>query len=458
MTLTPIGTPIPPGLDRVGIQGVVATPSDPEWDLARQAWNLAVDQRPLAVVFPDSASDVVRTVRWAAGAGAHIVTQGTGHGAASYETLEDAVLIRTTRLQGVSVDGTTCRVAAGTLWGDVAVATERHGKAALAGSSPDVGVVGYTLGGGIGWLGRRHGLACNRVTAVEMVTAAGDLIRVDPDHDPDAFWALRGGGGGFGVVTAVEFDLVDVTSVLAGTLAWDARHAPDLLEAWAGWTDGLDESTTSIVRILNLPDMPGVPEPFAGRRVVTLGAVAADGFPAAEAALGAMRRVAPPIVDEFEVTSPTALVRLHGDPEGPTPGLAHHALLTDFDSGAATAMVDVMGVGSDNPLVSLEVRHLGGALGREVDGSGALGHIDAGYVANAVGMVPDPSTAAEVYDLLGRTIGAFAPWDAGTYLNFVERAGESPFDARTRERLARVRAAHDPDGTFRPRLGLGGVR
>src|ERR687896_2499791 len=211
----------------ISMNGTFLTPEDEGFDAARQAWNLAVDQRPAAVAFADDAAGVATAVRLAAERGLRIAVQGTGHAAAPMGDLDGTLLLKTMRMTGLEVDpgARRARVEAGVLWGDVAVAAGEHGLVALHGSSPDVGVVGYTLGGGMGWLSRRHGLACNRMVAAEVVTADGELRRVGPDEEPELFWALRGGGGAFGAVTAIEFELLPLTEVYAGWLVWDADAA-----------------------------------------------------------------------------------------------------------------------------------------------------------------------------------------------------------------------------------------
>jgi FAD/FMN-containing dehydrogenase len=202
------------------IDGEVVTPGDAAWDEARRAWNLTVDQQPTAVAIPESVADVRQIVDFAREEGLRVAPQGTGHGAAALGSLEETILVKLHRLRGVEIDPErrSARVEAGVIWVEVVEAAAEHGLAALSGSSPDVGVVGYTLGGGLSWLARKHGIGANHVTAAELVTADGTLRRVDREHEPDLFWAIRGGGGDFGIVTALEFDLFALTDVYAGVL------------------------------------------------------------------------------------------------------------------------------------------------------------------------------------------------------------------------------------------------
>src|SRR3954447_4153669 len=207
---------------RVLVAGDVAFPGDADWDDARKAWNLAVDQHPTAVVLAESVDDVIATVHFARAHGLQIAPQGTGHGACSLPSLDNTILLKTSRLRRVEIDARArrARVEAGALWADVVAPAAEQGFVVLHGSSPDVGVVGYTLGGGIGWLARSRGLAANAVTAVEIVTADGRHVRADHETEPDLFWAVRGGGGSFGIVTAIAFEVFETPEFYAGAMLW----------------------------------------------------------------------------------------------------------------------------------------------------------------------------------------------------------------------------------------------
>src|SRR5215831_9755835 len=247
------------------------TPGDRGWDDARRAWNLAVDQHPAAVAIPRTAHDVVAAVGFARENGLRVAAQGTGHHAAPLGPLDGTVLIKTHAMRGISIDpvGRTARVEAGARWQEVADAAAGHGLAGLAGFAPDLGVVGHVLGGGLSWLGRCYGLAANNVEAFELVTADGELIRADAVSEPDLFWALRGGGGSFGVVTAIELRLFPVTEVYAGQLWWPADAAPEVLKAWRELTEGdLPEEFTSAARLANFPQVPAIPEHLRGRSFI----------------------------------------------------------------------------------------------------------------------------------------------------------------------------------------------
>ena len=218
--------------------GDVYGPDDEGWDEARRAWNLAVDQRPAAVALPITDADVVEVVNFAREQGLRVAPQTTGHGASAITTLENTILLSTKRMRGVRIDpkAQRARVRAGAIWQDVTAPASAYGLAPLAGSAHDVGVVGYTLGGGLSWLAREHGFACDSVTAIELVTADGAFIRTDEHNDPELFAALKGGGGNFGVVTAIEFKLYPVEQLAGGALLWPAERAEEIFNAWREWT------------------------------------------------------------------------------------------------------------------------------------------------------------------------------------------------------------------------------
>ncbi|HSK34163.1 MAG TPA: FAD-binding oxidoreductase, partial [Propionicimonas sp.] len=357
--------------------GRVFLPGDPGYDAARTPWNVAVDQRPVAVAVPTSVEEVVEVVRAAAAAGLRVVPQSSGHNAGPLAgRFGDAVLLRLSDFTGVSIDpgNRVARVVGGTLWQQVVEAAAAHGLAVMHGSSPDVAAAGYTLGGGLSWYGRAHGLACNQLVAADVVLADGSLVRTDADHQPELFWALRGGGGNFGVVTALEIRLLPVTEVHGGMLLWDGARAGEVSTAWAGWTHGLPDEVTTALRLLSVPPLPELPEFIRGRQLVVIdGAILAGDERAAEL-LAPLRALAPEI-DTFARVPAPALTRIHLDPEGPTPGVSGHLLLDDFESDTAAALVASAGAESGTTLRSAEIRHLDGALGRPDAAGGALNRL-----------------------------------------------------------------------------------
>lgn len=303
--------------------GRVFLPGDPGYDAARTPWNVAVQQLPAAVAVPTSAEEVAEVVRAAAAAGLRVAPQSTGHNPGPLAgRLENTVLLRLSDFTGVSVDQErrVARVLGGTVWQDVVEAAAAHGLAVMHGSSPDVGVAGFTLGGGLSWYARSAGLTCNHVIAAEVVLADGTLVRADSEHNSALFWALRGGSGNFGVVTALELRLLPIADAYAGMLLWDGARAAVVCRAWADWTHGLAEEVTTSLRLLSLPPLPELPEFIRGRQLVVVdGAVLASDQRAAE--LLAPLRALQPELDTFARVPAAALSRIHMDPEGPTPGM-----------------------------------------------------------------------------------------------------------------------------------------
>ena len=321
-------------------------PHDPAWNEARLAWNLAVDQQPAAVALPETAEDVTAVVRWARSRGLRVAPQGTGHNAAAMGSLAHTVLVKTERMRGVTIDpvARSARVEAGVLWAEVSEAAAEHGLAALAGSSPDVGVVGYSLGGGISWFARKHGLAANSVTAIELVNADGELVRADAENESELYWALRGGGGSFGVVTALEFALYPIPEVHAGVLFFPLERGAEVLRAWRRWIDDVPDEVTSVGRFLQFPPIPDIPEPLRGGSFAVVEATSLLGEHATDELLRPLRALGP-VMDTFATIPVEQLKHLHMDPEHPVPGAGDGMLLGDFTDEAIEAVVAAAGAG-----------------------------------------------------------------------------------------------------------------
>lgn len=345
-SVIPDSRALPAGLPELAgqLRGRLATPSDADWDAARTAWNLAVDQRPVAVAFPQDADDVATVVRFAATHALRVAPQSGGHNPAPLGDLSRTILLRTVELRELSVDAPAriVRCGAGVLWGEVASVLAPHGLAALAGSSSDVGVSGYTLSGGYSWLSRRYGLAAGRVRSAELVTGDGRVIHVTATTEPDLFWALRGGGGNAVVVTALEFDVLPLEQVYAGSLLFDLDRAAQVCAAFAAWTADLDESATVCLRLLHLPPSPGLPEFLRGKAFVGVdGAIDAD--PEAAAALLAPLRELRPTIDTFGPMPAAELGTIHLDPPTPVPGAGVGLILDELTPSAIDALLTVAG-------------------------------------------------------------------------------------------------------------------
>lgn len=435
----------------LAIAGRVATPADSDWDQARIAWNLAADQRPDAIVFAESADDVAAAVRFAAAEGLKVAAQGTGHGAAPLAPLGGTILLKTERMRGIEVDpdAQTARVEAGVLVLELSEAAGAHGLSSMPGSAPDVGVVGYTLGGGLSWLGRRHGFACNRVTAIELVTADGDARTVDAANDADLFWALRGGGGGYSAVTALHLALLPIAELYAGALVFGAAVGAEAVRAYRDWAATVPDEVTSVVRFITPPPIPDVPEPIRGVPLLTIDAACIGTQEEGEAAIAPLREIGETIMDTFAWMPAVGLCRIHMDPESPVPGIGEGQTIRELPDEAIDAFVGVAGPGSGSPLLLSELRHLGGALERRDENGGALSHLDAGFVMYSVGLPMTPELGEAIPPHLSKIEEAMRPWAAdGGYYNFVE--GPCDVDAilppDVCDRLSEVKDKWDPDG------------
>lgn len=438
--------PVPALRDLCG--GAVALPGDDGYDAARSGFNLAVDQRPAAVAYPAGPTEVAEVVAAARAQGLRVAGQATGHNAAPLGDLSGTVLVKTSGMRGVEIDAAAriARTEAGALWQDVVDAAAPHGLVALHGSSPTVSVTGYSLGGGMGWLARSHGLQANSVTAIELVTADGQHVRTDAHNDPELFWALRGGGGNFGIVTALEFRLYPLREVYAGFMLWDWSEAERVLTAYADWAQTAPDHVTTSLRLMQLPPIEALPEFLRGRNVVMIdGAVQGD-----PATLAPLRALGPEI-DTFAMVPAAALARLHQDPEDPMPMTADTALIEALPTEAVAELIALAGPGSGSPLDMVELRQCGGALRRAMPGHGAAAGVDAGFVLFMGGLVLDPAMAAAKRQRMLEIKAALAPWtNAGHYLNFAEEQVDLsetfPTDAWTRLRAVKDRL--DPENVI----------
>ena len=436
----------------------VLLPGEDGWDADRGAFNLLVDQNPAMIAFPHSAVDVVTIVNFAKASGLRVAPQSTGHNAAPLGSLEDTILLKTSEMRGVDIDlaARRARVQAGTRWEDVVPRASELGLAALHGSSPDVGIVGYSLGGGMGWLARKYGLQTNSVTAIELVTADGEQLRVDHDNEPELFWALRGGGGNFGVVTAIEFDLYPVESFYAGSMFFPIDRAKEVLHAWHELTPSLPDEITSVGRVLSFPPLDIIPEIVRGQSFAIIEA-AYLGDEAEGAELMRPIRELGPVMDTFAVVPPVGLAELHMDPREPIAGITGHQLVGDLPAKAIDDMLDAAAIEPGSALAMLELRHTGGAMSRSAEHHGAMATMAGSYAMFGGGPVFEPAMAVGVQAQLALVHGALAPYDAGRYLNFVEEphATEVAFPSDTHSRLVAARAQYDPDGLFKANHEIG---
>ncbi|WP_295836160.1 FAD-binding oxidoreductase [uncultured Microbacterium sp.] len=435
--------------DALGSRVVFA--GDPEYDVVRMPWNVAVDQRPFAVATPESAEEVIDIVRAATAAGLRVAPQSTGHAAAGLAEsgLADVVLVRLSTLRGVTVhpDSRTAIVLGGSHWNDVlAAAAPSYGLTALHGSAGDVSVAGYALGGGVSFYARAYGLAVNTVRAVQIVTADGSLVRASAHENTDLFWAVRGGAGSFGIVVSLEIDLLPHADVFAGMLLWDASFTPAVSRAWAKWSASLPESVTSTLRVMNFPPLPELPPFLSGRSVVVIdGAILETNARAAEL-LAPLRELAPEI-DSFGRIPASALVQVHMDPPQPTPAVTRHRMLSSLPEEAVAAFV----AASEDPgLFVAELRHLGGAAARPAADAGAVSAVAGDYLVHGIAVPPVPEAVPAAAAAATALVDALAPWAGdGLALTFIDGGADRALGfGASIDRLRALKADGDPRNVF----------
>lgn len=433
--------------------GVVHLPGGPEYDALTTPWDLAVRQAPVAVAEPGDAAAVAAIVRAVVGLGLRIAPQTTGHAAAPlvhHQDLSDVVLLRTGRLTEVHIDAPRrlARIGGGAIWADVIGAAAEHGLMVLHGSAADVGVVGYTLAGGLSFYGRRYGLAANSVRVIELVTAAGELMRVDAESDPELFWALRGGvGANFGIVTAVEMELFPLATVHAGMMLWDIGHADPVLRTWAKWAKTAPEEVTTSLRIMRFPPLPELPPFLSGRRIVVIDGAVLGSSEDAAAVLAPLRAVAPEM-DTFADMPTTVLTDVHMDPPEPTPSVAQGAILDELGEEGVRALLQEVGPSAECALTFLELRQLGGAIGRSPEHGGAISALPGSFAMFACAIAPFPEAAA-AGQAAGQSVRrAMTPWTnerSFPSFNHGESQVGTGYSAGDFARLRAVRERVDPD-------------
>jgi len=433
---------------RAGVRGRVLLPGDAGWDDARRAWQLLVDQQPAAVVEAATVDDVIAAVRAARSAGLRVAPQATGHGAGALPDLADAILLRTGALTEVRIDTETAvaRVGAGARWSQVVEAADREGYAVVAGFAPSVGAVGFSLGGGLGWFARSHGLAAEHIVAVEGVDAYGRVVRADAARNPELLWAARGGALPL-IVTAIEVRLHRVGALHAGSLMWPIEQAADVAHAWRAWIATVPDTVTSLARVLRFPPLEVFPEPVRGRAfVVVEAAVQAEGADGILAPLRALR----PEMDTVRPLRAADLGAVHGDPVDPSPAYGEAVVLAEITAPALDAFVDAAMAPETSALLSIELRHLGGRLAQPREDEGAVTSIAGQGLVMAVGIVPVPEALAAVRQGAEALVEALRPYSSSQAVkNFAERpASAEALYGASLPRLHEIAAQWDPEGVI----------
>ncbi|MFI5805897.1 FAD-binding oxidoreductase [Streptomyces sp. NPDC051561] len=431
-------------------------PGDEGYEAELAGFQLAYRHRPDVIVAAHDAEAVRIAVGYAAGHQLPVAVQATGHGLSV--AADGGVLISTKELDGIRIDAEarTAWIGAGVGWGQVVEQAGRFGLAPLNGSFPGVGAVSYLLGGGIGLLGREFGHAADHVRTVELVTADGELRTVDASSDPDLFWALRGAGHNFGVVTAVEIGLFPVARIYGGGLLFDGVHAAELARVYAEWSRTVPETLTSSIGFVPYPDMPQLPDDLRGRYIAHIRIVFNGPAEEGERLVAPLRAVAPRLVDDLADMPYTESGHIYREPPFPHAYAGTSVLLDALDEAAFGEVLKVTGPDADIMCV-LGVRHLGGAFSRGPADGGAVGHRDAAYLVQLLTPLDGADDLARSRAAQHRLKTALAPWTRGSALLFEFGDGERATQSQTRSgyeaadytRLARLKHHYDPHNLFR---------
>lgn len=433
----------------------VILPGDELYDTARRAWNLSVDQYPALIVKAQSAPDVIETIRFARAQNLQVAVTGTGHGVV--RNADDCLLLDTSQLAGVRLDvpSQTAWVGAGTKWGAVLKAAQVEGLAPLLGSSPDVGVVGYTLGGGFGWLARKYGLSTDSVNYFEVVTANGEQVKASATENADLFWALRGGGGNFGVVTGLEIRLYPVKTVYGGNLYYPVEKAREAFALFRQWIANAPADLTAAFVLMNFPPFPQVPEFLRGKSFVIIRGCYCGPVEEGEALLRPWRLWQEPLVDDFKAMPFSDVATISNDPVDPFPALPSGAWLNDLsDEVIETLLQYVFPRHSPPPFIFSEIRHAGGAISAVDPRSTAYSHREAQYSLEVLAAVPTPEIHALASQTIAQLKQALTPHlHGGVYMNFLEgeearQRTRQGFSAEAYARLQMLKTQYDPQNMF----------
>ena len=441
-----------------GFAGIVITPDDDRYDQVRVIWNGTVDARPALIARCRTADDIAAAVTLTRDAGLPLAVRGGGHSVAGLSTCEGGVVIDLSLMRAVTVDpGRRVAVAGpGATWADYDAATAAHGLASTGGLISTTGVAGLTLGGGIGWLQRKHGLACDNLVAAEVVTAEGSTIRASSQQNPHLLWGLRGGGGNFGIASRFEFSLHPVSTVLGGLMLFPLDNGHRVLRAFGDWAAGLPDEASMLAAVLTAPPEPFVPADIVGRKVVGVAGCWCGNLDQGAAALEPLRSLKP-LVDVF---SPMPYPALQQMLDGSAPPGLRNYFRGGYAPELSNDLIDVVldhGARMPSPMSAIHLHQMGGAVGWAGPAGTAFSGRAAAYTYNLISTWTDPAEDGQHIAANRDLAGQLAPLSqSGSYVNFLtDTAGDS--NARVRAaygdvlyvRLARLKREFDPGNLFR---------
>ena len=436
--------------------GAVLTPDHADYEATRKVFNGSIDRRPAMIARPQSAQDVAAALRFARQTDMQFAVRCGGHSLAGHSAIDDGLVIDVRDLRTIDIDLSTRRVRAGAglQWAELDAATQAHGLAVTGGRVSDTGVTGLTLGSGSGWLERRHGLSADSLVGATVVTATGDIVHASEHEHPDLFWGLRGGGGNFGVVTELEFQLHEVGPIiLGGSLFFEWERAEEVMRDYRDIMDSASEDLGGCVVLHHAPPAPFIPADLIGRPVLEIVVAAFSADPVEAEELVAPLRALGPMIDVVGPMPYTELQKLTdpGCPHG-MQGCFEAAFMDWLPDDAVSAAVDVAGR-IVSPLTVVLIQPLGGAFARVPEDATALPHRDARWMYHALSLWPDPAddeiNRAWTYEF----VDAMAPFARrATHPNHVgttrqDRVREFYGEA-TYERLVAVKDRWDPENAF----------
>lgn len=439
---------------REAVSGRVITPDDDAYDQSRSAWDLTYKSYPAVIVVAQNTQDIVAAVNFAHEANLSIAVQSTGHG--MQYAADDNLLIITSQMRGVTVDvhENTARAEAGAIWKDILDKSTPLGLAPLLGSSPHVGVVGYTLGRGIGWLSRRYGFAADSLRGIELVTSDGKIRRASPTEHAELFWGLRGGGGNFGVVTALEFELYPVPTIYGGDMTYPGDAAGDALRFFREWVKTAPDELTASIAVMKFPSLPFVPKEMWGKQQVIVRAAYDGDVQVGESYIQQWLDWRTPLTNTFHEMPFAEIGTIQKDPVNPTAGFGSNELARELSDGLIEVILRHM-TRADSPMTFTEIRHAGGAITRFPADANAIAHRDAEFYVNVAGLTPTPEAYEAVKQYVPQYKADLRPYVmGGVYLNFMKGAEakeriHDAFPPEIFERLLALKQQYDPQNRFR---------
>jgi FAD/FMN-containing dehydrogenase len=441
---------------RDALRGELVLPGDSAYDEARSVWNGMIDRRPALIARCTGTSDVIAAVGFARSEGLTVAVRGGGHNVAGNGTCDGGLVIDLSPMKGVRVDADnrTVRVQGGLTWGEVDNETQAFGLATTGGLVTTTGVAGFTLGGGIGWLMRKHGLACDNLISADLVTADGQTVHASETENAELLWGLRGGGGNFGVVTEFEFKLHPVPQVLGGLVAWPADAARDVLRFWREWVKDTPDELCTMAAWLYAPPEPFVPPEVQGTPIFAVAAFHLDLEGSAEDDLRPLREFGPPAVD---VIGPMPYTAIQGMFDGGTPRGSHNYWRSGYVDELTDEAIDAIIAHTGDipaPMGQVHIHQMGGAMARVPAGATAFGNRDAPFLMNYIGLWLDPAEDETNTAWVKAASDAMEPYTTGArYVNFLADEGEagvrSAYEAETYTRLQNLKVRYDPTNFFR---------